>query len=109
MSGNIAEESDLVFEYSFTIDYGNPIRVVVDFPFKKKDEMELFNNFPRKQMHRFAEHILRTYATEKYHSLAEKDFFNPFARKISKVFRNGTSVYWTRCPRDTVLIISENE
>ena len=102
--------SKFVYDYTFEMDYGKQIKVVIDHPFDEISDLESISRFPHVQRRQFAKHILATYPTaEKYQCLETTDILNPFARKLTRIFAKGLQIYWTKRPRDILLIITEND
>ena len=98
--------SKYVYDYTFTMDYGNKVKVTIDYHFDEIGDLEIVSKYPHAQRREFATRILRNYESEKFITLAKSDIINPFAKQLEKLFPLGIQVYWADRPLDKTLFIT---
>ena len=95
-----------VYEYEFKIGYGWTVRVAVDHPFEKEEDLQIFKRFSQNQRRIFAEHIFDNYKADQFHLLKDRDITNSFAKKVRTVLGGKIQACWFRQPSFTVLVLT---
>ena len=100
------KSDEFIYDYTFVMDYGRRVKVVIDYEFNDVDGVESISRFPHMQRRSFAVKLLQKYGQGKFHHLTDTDIDSPFARKLVRLFNGKVQVYWLQRPQDTVLILT---